>query len=314
MRIPISGLLLVGAISWLPMMQDPGQRPPRPGAERGEQDPAGRPPRPEDFGPDDGPPPPPPPPNLLFLALDLDKDGEISSKELAKAATSLAKLDKNKDGVITEEEVRPPRPPGGRRGPGGPPGGGPDGEFDGPPGGGPPGGGRPGAAQGANAKALVDSVMKFDKDGDGKISSKELPERMARMMTEGDTNKDGYLERSEVETLSKKQGTQGNRRPGPPGGGPPGGGPPGGGPPGGPEDVEDEDHGRPVEQVAKELGVTPAKFREVFRKVRPAAPGTQPTEAQRRQNRKVLSEGLGVSPERLDEVMDKYRPGGPTGN
>ncbi len=211
MKLPLSGMIIAAAMAWLPM-QDPGQRPPRPGADRGEQGqgPGGRPPRPDDFGPEDGPPPPPPPPppNLLFLALDLDQDGEISSKELAKAATSLAKLDKNKDGVITEEEVRPPRP-GGRRGPGGR--------------------GGPGGPRGADPKALVDSVMKLDKNNDGKISSKELPERMARLMTEGDTDKDGYLERSEVEALSKKQGTQGNnRRPGPPGGGPPGGGPPGG--------------------------------------------------------------------------------------
>ena len=56
--------------------------------------------------------------------------------------------------------------------------------------------------------------------------------------------------------------------------------------------------------------MTPEKFREVFKKVRPAGPGQRPTEAQRRRNRKVLSEGLGVSPERLDEVMDEYRPGG----
>ena len=219
MQVRLAGLLGVMAMTWLPA-QEPGQRPPRPGAERGEQDPAGRPPRPGDFGPEDGPPPPPPPPpppNLIFLALDLDKDGEISSKELAKAATSLAKLDKNKDGIITEDEVRPPRPP--RRGPGD--------DFEGPPGGGPPRGGRA-----TDPKALVDSVMKMDKNNDGKISSAELPERMTRMMTEGDTNKDGYLERSEVEALSKRQGTQGRRRTGPPGGGPPGGGPPGGGPPG----------------------------------------------------------------------------------
>jgi Ca2+-binding EF-hand superfamily protein len=72
--------------------------------------------------------------------------------------------------------------------------------------------------------------MKLDKNGDGKISAKELPERMNRLMTEGDTNKNGFLERSEVEALSKRQGTQNNRRPG---GGPPGGGPPGGGPPDG---------------------------------------------------------------------------------
>jgi hypothetical protein len=302
MRFPLSGSLMVAALSWLPTFaqaQDPGQRPPRPGGgpgASGEQDP-GPPPRPEDFGPGDFPPPPPP--NLIFLALDLDKNGEISSKELAKAATSLAKLDKNKDGIITEEEVRPPRPPGGRRGPGGPPEG-----FDGPPGGGPPG-----AARGADPKALVESVMKMDKDGDGKISAQELPERMSRMMTEGDFNKNGFLERSEIEALSRRQGTQGNRRPGPPGGGSPGGGPPGG-----PQADNDEDHGRPVEQVARELGVTPEKFREVFRKVRPAGPGKQPTEAQRQQNRRVLSEGLGVSPERLDEVMDKYRPGGRVDN
>lgn len=77
-----------------------------------------------------------------------------------------------------------------------------------------------------------------------------------------------------------------------------------------PRPPQDEDHGRPVAQVAKELGVTPEQFRAAFRKVHPAGPGRQPTEAQRRQNRKVLSESLGVSPERLDEVMDKYRPGG----
>jgi len=72
----------------------------------------------------------------------------------------------------------------------------------------------------------------------------------------------------------------------------------------------DDDHGRPVEKIAKELGVTPEKFREVFKKVKPAPRGQQPTEAQREANRKVLSEGLGVSPEKLDQVMDKYRPEG----
>ena len=76
------------------------------------------------------------------------------------------------------------------------------------------------------------------------------------------------------------------------------------------EPSNDDDGGRPVELVARDLGVTPEKFREVFRKVKPAGPGQQPTEAQRRENRKILSEGLGVSPEKLDQVMDKYRPGG----
>src|SRR5260221_583320 len=75
-----------------------------------------------------------------------------------------------------------------------------------------------------------------------------------------------------------------------------------------PRPPEDEDHGRPVAQVARELGVTPEQFRAAFRKVHPAPRGERPTEAQRQANRKVLSESLGVSPERLDAVMDKYRP------
>ena len=74
--------------------------------------------------------------------------------------------------------------------------------------------------------------------------------------------------------------------------------------------IEDDDHGRPVAQIAKELGVTPQQFREAFKKVQPARAGQEPTDEQRQRNRKVLSEALGVSPERLDEVMDKYRPGG----
>lgn len=75
---------------------------------------------------------------------------------------------------------------------------------------------------------------------------------------------------------------------------------------------QDGDHGRPVEKVAKDLGVTLEQFREAFKKVTPAPRGELPTKAQREANRKVLSETLGVSPEKLDEVMDKYRPEGKT--
>ena len=39
---------------------------------------------------------------------------------------------------------------------------------------------------------------------------------------------------------------------------------------------QDEDHGRPVALVAKELGVTPEQFRAAFRKVHPAGAGQQP--------------------------------------
>ena len=70
-----------------------------------------------------GPPPPhegqpgmrrPVPP--IMRTLDLNHDGTISADEIAKASESLKKLDKNKDGKLTEEELHPGRPEGDREG------------------------------------------------------------------------------------------------------------------------------------------------------------------------------------------------------
>ena len=61
---------------------------------------------PEPRGPE-GPPHRPPPP--IIVALDLNHDGVISADEIAKAAESLKKLDKNGDGQLTPDELRPPR-------------------------------------------------------------------------------------------------------------------------------------------------------------------------------------------------------------
>lgn len=59
-----------------------------------------------------GPPPhefrPPPP---VIAALDADKDGTISAKELEGAPESLKQLDKNGDGELTPEELHPHGPP-----------------------------------------------------------------------------------------------------------------------------------------------------------------------------------------------------------
>ena len=64
----------------------------------------------------DGPPPGRMPPPLM-AALDANKDGEIDAAEMANASVALKTLDKNNDGKLTGEEIRPPR---GDRGPGGP--------------------------------------------------------------------------------------------------------------------------------------------------------------------------------------------------
>ena len=53
---------------------------------------------------------PPVPP--LVGALDLNHDGTIDEKEIAQASESLKKLDKNGDGKLTIDELRPPRPEG----------------------------------------------------------------------------------------------------------------------------------------------------------------------------------------------------------
>jgi hypothetical protein len=43
----------------------------------------------------------------VMTALDSDGNGEISSDEIKGAVAALKKLDKNKDGKLTEDELRP---------------------------------------------------------------------------------------------------------------------------------------------------------------------------------------------------------------
>ncbi|HJZ57920.1 MAG TPA: hypothetical protein VKE74_23385 [Gemmataceae bacterium] len=107
--------------------------------------------------------------------------------------------------------------------------------------------------RGVAADDLVERVMSFDADKDGKVTRDELPARMHNLIEMGDTNGDGALDREELKALAARMSQNGppggprgpggfpggpggpGRRgfpPGPPGGGPPRG--PGGGPPGPP--------------------------------------------------------------------------------
>ena len=132
-------------------------------------------------GPDGGPPRGMPPFPVL-LALDADRDGTISAKEIAGASAALKKLDKNKDGKLTEDEMRP--------------------KF-----GGGSGGQRPSPAE------LVSRLMAGDKNKDGKLTKAELPQRMQGMFSRADANKDGALTKAE---LTKFAQSMGNRPGGPP--------------------------------------------------------------------------------------------------
>ena len=52
----------------------------------------------------------PPPP--IIAVLDANHDGVIDADEIANASKALKKLDKNGDGKLTQDELRPPRPEG----------------------------------------------------------------------------------------------------------------------------------------------------------------------------------------------------------
>jgi hypothetical protein len=61
---------------------------------------------------------------------------------------------------------------------------------------------------------VVEHIMAFDRNKDGKITRDELPERMHFLIELGDTNKDGALDREEVKKLAARLATA----PGGPGG------------------------------------------------------------------------------------------------
>jgi EF hand len=56
----------------------------------------------------------------IIQVLDANGDGVIDEKEIANAPAALKKLDKNGDGKLTMDELRPQRPPPGTARPGGP--------------------------------------------------------------------------------------------------------------------------------------------------------------------------------------------------
>jgi len=93
-----------------------GDRPPGGPGGRPRPAPQGGAPRGIMEGGPEGPPPP------LMEALDLDKDGVLSTEEIGKAMESVKALDKNGDGKLTPEEYRPAFPAGPPPAPDAPPG------------------------------------------------------------------------------------------------------------------------------------------------------------------------------------------------
>jgi Ca2+-binding EF-hand superfamily protein len=134
------------------------------------------------------------PPNPLFMALDTDRNGELSADEINNATASLKKLDRNKNGKLDMAELGPPA-----RGQGG--------------------GGRPGEGGPGGGDPVAFMLDRHDSNKDGRLTKDELPEFMQRGMTENDKNEDGVLDRSEIEAMARRFRERG----GPGGRGPEGG-------------------------------------------------------------------------------------------
>lgn len=149
--------------------------------------------------------------------FDTDSDGQISADEIKNASASLLKLDRNQDGRLTGDELRPTGISGGQGRPGAPQGGpeggqqmrgqqgqrGARGLGGGRDGGGAAGSGRSRGGDSDQAdSAFADQIMSLDENKDGLISIAELPEHMHEAFEVADADKSGALNGKELLLLA----------------------------------------------------------------------------------------------------------------
>ncbi|HET6425085.1 MAG TPA: EF-hand domain-containing protein [Planctomycetaceae bacterium] len=130
----------------------------------------------------------------FFRQLDANNDGRLSKDELSKAADKFADLDENSDGQLDPRELMGP-PPG----------------FAG----GNPEMRRPGGDGAPNVPAgLGPFFAQLDKNGDGKLSKDEAPERMKDAFGRMDKDGDGFLTAEELrDAAGRFPGRPGANRP-----------------------------------------------------------------------------------------------------
>jgi Ca2+-binding EF-hand superfamily protein len=104
-----------------------------------------------------------------MAALDTDKNGDLSAEEISRAAVALKTLDKDRNGRLTPNELRPaPRP------------------VIIPP------------------ADIVERLLEFDRNSDGKLTRAELPERLKSFFDQVDGSQDGVLTQAELTAFVEK--------------------------------------------------------------------------------------------------------------
>lgn len=276
----------------------------------------------------------PPPHDPIIMLFDTDRDSKLSQKEMEQATEILKKQDRDKNGVLTRDELpRPPRPPHRghpphmredhphhKKGAGpphrrsdGPPQqraerpGSPRGEY--PPhrrGPGssqqrteppcPPQGGKPPHHRGEGPPHQRTERSRSQR-GEGPPHRGEArpPQERGTRPPRRNDNRQPRPEEKREDQKPQAQNTQNQSA-------------------GnitftGGYQTDPRDHGRPVALIASALGVKPEVFRQAFSNVKPAR-GGDPTPARAQANKKVLMEALGkhgITNDRLDAVSNYYR-------
>ncbi len=134
----------------------------------------------------------------ILKALDRNNDGKLQQIEIDMAVVVLRRMDRNENGEIEADEMvaLPPRPSGG-------------------------GGDRVRPGGGDRRRDFrMPSIADLDKDGDGKLSKEEVPERMQQRFDQIDGNSDGFIDKAEMDQLIaniRRRFQQAGQRPGQPG-------------------------------------------------------------------------------------------------
>jgi Ca2+-binding EF-hand superfamily protein len=126
----------------------------------------------------------------IAAALDTNHDGSLSAAEIRSSTAALTTVDRNGDGQLTSDELRPAFGRGGRRGRGD--------------------AGERGGDAGTAPDDLADTLMAFDRNSDGKLARAEVPERFQGLFERADADKDGALTKDELKQSATATATQEN--------------------------------------------------------------------------------------------------------